>query len=759
MDKRLIYVGGAIGSGKTMFCLLLGTDAEVGFIDDPPDPLPYPWATSAVKEGQRVWPGEWTMDGKGRVHEFSSRAEYRGLLGIPAAATVCRVSGDGFSRAVKGMSSQERERLLRSVQDYMLSRYDYVVHDMPPQFPLQQHEREILLAVQASDIAARAATPAWGGRGPFSEEPFAEYARRALWKKTETLWWTNGQWIPARKWIKEQVANAGPWYHYFELGGEPVGSKVALNGEDKWAALRRLLPEKLDDLWVLDIGSNAGYNAFRAAAEGARVLAIEPSSRYRGQMDLVRIGGPYPRAVTERVLVAADCAQRMNLSKEHFDIVLMSAVHYHINRASVPPYRQPLTDMSDPSWRPLNPSLAVLLEDLRASTTLLVVVTNTDHYLRKSNPFAEANPRWIANVLGSMGFTKTEIHPGFGKSEIVTARGRGDWVRLGEGIPLLQPGPEKLTLMLGWRCNSACIQCWQTVARKAKNLPRHDLPIEIVKDLLSMYRLALRDLELCSFGEPTLHPEFGELLKILLEMQERFNSQWRTVNIITNGSRLDKFQKIGDLPGMLTVSIDAPSAMLYESIRVGLHFKQVWHNVETIAKRKNHPQRKLGVNMTVFERNALSIVDMARLAAETGLGYLAILRGENMVMTPVADEELQAGDPRVQEQLQRVRDGFPHLELYDNFTTGAAQQTSTGTKADYCFCRLPWSSLDVGNDGMAHPCCRSYYTLLGKPTQGSDPWRHPVLDRLRMQLATDTLDEDEFKDCAKCPMRRTPWSS
>lgn len=78
---------------------------------------------------------------------------------------------------------------------------------------------------------------------------------------------------------------------------------------------------------------------------------------------------------------------------------------------------------------------------------------------------------------------------------------------------------------------------------------------------------------------------------------------------------------------------------------------------------------------------------------------------------------------------------------------------------EHHFCRVPWFSLDIGADGHAHPCCRSYDINLGKVTSENNPWMHPTLMELRHQLATNTLDPDRFVDCQKCPMRYEVWTS
>ena len=96
---------------------------------------------------------------------------------------------------------------------------------------------------------------------------------------------------------------------------------------------------------------------------------------------------------------------------------------------------------------------------------------------------------------------------------------------------------------------------------------------------------------------------------------------------------------------------------------------------------------------------------------------------------------------------------YPAMEISD-WASGA---TSAGAAAAAAVgpghCLTPFRSLDVGPDGAAHPCCRSYRIGLG-PASTGDPWAHPELVALREQLTADTLDPVRFAECAVCPMRR-----
>jgi len=313
-------------------------------------------------------------------------------------------------------------------------------------------------------------------------------------------------------------------------------------------------------------------------------------------------------------------------------------------------------------------------------------------------------------------------------------------------------GPKHLTLILGWRCNAACTMCWQAAARRG-GAPQPELPFSEFEALLARYQ-GLRSIEFCSFGEPTLHPDFGRMLDLLAREQDRWESRWTEVNLITNGSLLGRFPQLAALPGYLTVSLDSPDPETYGRIRRGLQLDRVLAELRAFLAVPREAGRSIGVNMVLLRQNLGQIEEMAALCAELGLNYLHLLRGATLEMTEAAgdgltDAEALAVAPRV----AALRFLHPGLEIADwasgTTGTGAAAAPVAGTG----HCQTPWRSLDVGPDGQAHPCCRSYRIALGSAVAG-DPWTHPEIEALREQLASDALDERRFSECAACPMRR-----
>lgn len=301
-----------------------------------------------------------------------------------------------------------------------------------------------------------------------------------------------------------------------------------------------------------------------------------------------------------------------------------------------------------------------------------------------------------------------------------------------------------LSLMLGWRCNSDCVVCWQAWSRANHRLAHQEVDINLLKQVLRRYQNTLRSVELCSFGEPLMYSGFTTLFNRLKQLGI-------FVNLITNGSLLDKCD-VETLPGQLTISIDSPVAEVYESMRNGLEFKTVRNNlVNAVNNPSKHPERLIGINMVVIERNASHVLPMAEFAATHGANYLSYLRGAALSKTTAAAEELQQDDQRVCDAIAQARTKFgAQLAINDYFSdVGLAPSNETRAKATHC--RYPWYAFDIGPDGHAHPCCRAYEVDFGTAFP-AEPEHSPRAVALREQLATPGLLAG-FPTCNACPMR------
>lgn len=79
--------------------------------------------------------------------------------------------------------------------------------------------------------------------------------------------------------IKKAIDSLGPWYQRFEMEGQ-FTTESRISGEPIWPEIRSILPEEIDGLNILEIGSNAAYYSAMLVKDGANVTAIEPNKKY-----------------------------------------------------------------------------------------------------------------------------------------------------------------------------------------------------------------------------------------------------------------------------------------------------------------------------------------------------------------------------------------------------------------------------------------------------------------------------------------------
>jgi MoaA/NifB/PqqE/SkfB family radical SAM enzyme len=142
-----------------------------------------------------------------------------------------------------------------------------------------------------------------------------------------------------------------------------------------------------------------------------------------------------------------------------------------------------------------------------------------------------------------------------------------DNVEFVEAVELNFPMPYQVLWDLGRKCNYDCSYCWSSVHNKdAKHKPL-DILISTIDKIISKWANDKPIRWNFGGGEPTLHPNFMDVLEYL-----KFKKQW--VLVTTNGSRPDKYWK--------------EAAQYVNSINLSVHFEyaeeeKVLKNIKAIC--------------------------------------------------------------------------------------------------------------------------------------------------------------------------------
>lgn len=176
------------------------------------------------------------------------------------------------------------------------------------------------------------------------------------------------------------------------------------------------------------------------------------------------------------------------------------------------------------------------------------------------------------------------------------------------------PSGVKLIFELTNRCNFSCVHCI-----RAEDGPHHDLPMAIVNKVLTEVQ-AYQPVQLVAFtgGEPTLHPQFAEIVELVTSHGYRFT-------FVTNGwNFLRTFTKIQAWKGSIenvSLSLDGASETTHDTLRrQSGSFRRLMQAI-SLCHMHGVPVQ---LNMVVTRANRDELEAMAILAGRLGcaaLGY------------------------------------------------------------------------------------------------------------------------------------------
>jgi MoaA/NifB/PqqE/SkfB family radical SAM enzyme len=142
-------------------------------------------------------------------------------------------------------------------------------------------------------------------------------------------------------------------------------------------------------------------------------------------------------------------------------------------------------------------------------------------------------------------------------------------------------GPLSINLDLTLACNFACPHCVDSmILNRGKSIPLK----EIKKTLDVLHSNGLRSVILVGGGEPTLHPDFEEVVRTIKGKELQ-------LGVVTNGSKLDKILAVADLlreKDWVRISIDAAREETFRKMhrpRTALTLKRILEKAKKLKKR------------------------------------------------------------------------------------------------------------------------------------------------------------------------------
>ena len=164
--------------------------------------------------------------------------------------------------------------------------------------------------------------------------------------------------------------------------------------------------------------------------------------------------------------------------------------------------------------------------------------------------------------------------------------------------------PNRITLELSACCNLSCVMCPRKYVSNGNGFMKNDLFRHIVNQLKGK---AIGAVVPFFRGEPLLHPDFLEMIRILKETVSA------KIQLATNALLLDRYTSKYLLElgiDFISFSLDAIRKNTYESIRKGGDFTLAMENVHTFLREKANGSAsatQVQVSITQTEKNYAEI--------------------------------------------------------------------------------------------------------------------------------------------------------
>jgi radical SAM protein with 4Fe4S-binding SPASM domain len=310
---------------------------------------------------------------------------------------------------------------------------------------------------------------------------------------------------------------------------------------------------------------------------------------------------------------------------------------------------------------------------------------------------------------------------------------------LKEGIIELKSFPRRLVLELTNACNIKCIMCGRDVADFNKTL----FDLSYLRKFEEIF-YSIEEITLFGWGEPTLHPNFIELLKY-------FNPYPVRKYFVTNGTRL-KYLKdalFDNQVDIMAVSLDGANPLTNSKIRCGSNFDEIISNLSLIEEARIKRKMQLPyVNFvfTAMRSNLHELPDMVRLAHRIGLNevkvvYLTVF-GNKLICESLYNNQID-----IQAVFKEAVDLSESLGLEIKLPYIQGEDPAGDNFHRDCF--VGWRDFFLGSDGYVRPCQSTAMKLFhySKYSTFGEMWNSIEYQDFRRRVNNPETMPEECRRC------------
>jgi len=271
--------------------------------------------------------------------------------------------------------------------------------------------------------------------------------------------------------------------------------------------------------------------------------------------------------------------------------------------------------------------------------------------------------------------------------------------------------PTHLQLIISDLCNQDCHFCAYRMEggfstenfpdEKGNKNPVRYMPTAKAKEILTdAYRLGTRAVEFTGGGEPTVHPNWVEIIEYAVELGYQ-------VGLVTNGIRLAyKHKNLLSKLTWIRISLDAGTEKTYQAIRRHAGWKVAMQAIEFAGSLKGP---LVGIGFVATKENYTEVSLATSIAKNAGAAYIRISAMFSMegaaYYKDIYHEFLQVKLLALDQADER----FQVIDFFTNRVEDLAQQTP-----DYDRCGYQQFVLYIGADQKVYTCCTNAYTTAGE---------------------------------------------
>ena len=307
-----------------------------------------------------------------------------------------------------------------------------------------------------------------------------------------------------------------------------------------------------------------------------------------------------------------------------------------------------------------------------------------------------------------------------------------------EGKIVLQSYPRRLVLELTNACNLSCVMC----GRNATNFKLTRFDMDIFRKLEPLFD-TIEEVTLMGWGEPSIHPNFLEMLEII-------NRHSARKYFCTNGMTLDKIKDaIFDYKvDVFAVSLDGATYETNNKIRRGSDLNKIVTNLKEIVrikKERNLSYPYINFVFCAMKSNIDELPDLVKLANDIGIDEVKVvyLTTFNKLL---AHEVLWDEKEKTKEIFNRAEALANELNISLKLPYLIGEDPANDKAHKDCY--VTWRDFFIGSDDYIRPCMSTNVEFFkyNKDTDFMTMWNDEKFQEYRKNVNTENMD----KNCTHC---------